>query len=78
MPKTRTGDESLVQLDHEIDRNFHRNKRAAKEKELTPFKQTLELFETSIKLNISPAELQERLEEAKDGVDSPKSSASIV
>ena len=54
MPKTRTGNEPLMQRDEEIDRTFHRLKRAAKEEESTPFKQTLELLETSTRLNISP------------------------
>ena len=78
MPKTRTGNEPLMHRDEEIDRTFHRLKRAAKEKELTPFKQTLEVLETSTRLNISPTILQEQLEEVEGEVNSPESAASTV
>ena len=78
MPKTRTGNKLLMQRDKEIDRTFHRLRRAVKEAESTPFKQTLELLETSTKLNISPTILQERLEGVADEIDSPTSFASTV
>ena len=78
MPNTCTGNEPLMQLDEEIDRTFHRKRRAAKEEESTPFKQTLELLETSTRLNISPTVVREWLEEAEDEVDSLESVASTV
>ncbi len=57
MGKTRTGNEPLLQLDPEIKKTLHKTKRALKDKNLSPFKKTLEIVQTSAELKIQPADL---------------------
>ncbi len=73
MEKTRTGNQTLMQPDPEIERTLHKTRRALQDQNLSPFKKALKIATTSAELKIQPSDLANLLRESDEEAEGSSS-----